>query len=258
MVEDNLINQKVATRFLERLGHQVQVAGNGKDALVPLDVLTLDLGFMDVQMPEMDGFEATAAIRERERVSGGHLPIFAMTAHAMKGDRERCLAAGMDEYLSKPIQENKIMQAIKTITEQVHVSQKAAESTKCADAAFDPAAAMEHLGGDETFLAEIGSLFLVEGSKLMEAIRTGVARNDAQVILRAAHSLKGEAGHLSATSVVEAARQLELLMSDGRLIGLDDAMAKLECSFALLITGLNEFVAESSGAEVALEVSAIS
>src|SRR6185437_10044723 len=103
LVEDNPVNQKVATGLLEREGHLVTVAGNGREAVAAVGRETFDLVFMDVQMPEMDGLEATATIRELERDSGARLPIVAMTAHAMKGDEERCLAAGMDVYITKPI-----------------------------------------------------------------------------------------------------------------------------------------------------------
>jgi signal transduction histidine kinase/DNA-binding response OmpR family regulator len=103
LAEDNPVNQRVALRLLERDGHQVTIAGNGKEALQAFEMQTFDLILMDVQMPEMDGFEATAEVRARERVTGRHIPIVAMTAHAMTGDRERCLAAGMDDYLPKPI-----------------------------------------------------------------------------------------------------------------------------------------------------------
>jgi two-component system sensor histidine kinase/response regulator len=103
LVEDNAINQKLAARLLEKRGHTVAIAGNGKEALAALEKQSFDLVFMDVQMPEMDGFEATAAIRGKEKASGNHLPIIAMTAHAMAGDRERCLEAGMDDYITKPI-----------------------------------------------------------------------------------------------------------------------------------------------------------
>jgi len=102
-VEDNEVNQKLAQRLLEKRGHHVTVTGNGREALAALDREDFDVAFMDVQMPEMDGFGATAAIRARERETGSHLPIIAMTAHAIQGDRERCLAAGMDSYISKPI-----------------------------------------------------------------------------------------------------------------------------------------------------------
>src|ERR1700730_12662381 len=103
LVEDNAENQVLATRLLEKRGHSVIVAGNGKEALAVLEKQSFDLVFMDVQMPEMDGFEATAAIRAKEKISGNHLPIIAMTAHAMVGDKERCLEAGMDDYITKPI-----------------------------------------------------------------------------------------------------------------------------------------------------------
>ena len=103
LAEDNSVNQRVATRMLEKWGHRVVVAGNGSEAMQALERESFDLVLMDVQMPEMGGFEATAAIREKEKVTGRHLPIVAMTAHAMKGDAQRCLEAGMDAYISKPV-----------------------------------------------------------------------------------------------------------------------------------------------------------
>jgi len=104
LAEDNPVNQRLASRLLEKRGHSVVVAGNGREALEVLEKEYFDLVFMDVQMPVMDGFEATAAIRKKEGDSGIHLPVVALTAHAMKGDREKCLAGGMDGYLTKPIQ----------------------------------------------------------------------------------------------------------------------------------------------------------
>jgi PAS domain S-box-containing protein len=112
LVEDNAVNQLLATRLLERRGHSVTVAGNGKEALVVLEKGSFDLVLMDVQMPEMDGFEATAAIREKEKHFGNHLPVIAMTAHAMKGDKERCLAAGMDDYITKPIRPEELAELL--------------------------------------------------------------------------------------------------------------------------------------------------
>jgi CheY-like chemotaxis protein len=115
LAEDNVVNQVLACRLLEKHGHSVVVAGNGRKALEALDKQKFDLVVMDVSMPEMDGFEAVAAIRTREEKTGSHIPIIAMTAHAMKGDCERCLAAGMDAYISKPIQPNELIQAINTL-----------------------------------------------------------------------------------------------------------------------------------------------
>jgi two-component system sensor histidine kinase/response regulator len=113
LVEDNPVNQVLAVRLLEKRGHAVAVAGNGKEALVALEKQAFDLVLMDVQMPVMDGFEATAAIREKEKTSGNHLPVIAMTAHAMVGDKERCLEAGMDDYITKPIRGEELSDLLK-------------------------------------------------------------------------------------------------------------------------------------------------
>ena len=113
LAEDNAVNQRLAVRLLEKRGHTVTVANNGREALAALvEKAVFDLVLMDVQMPEMDGFEATAEIRRRERASGAHIPIIAMTAHAMQGDRERCLEAGMDAYISKPINAQHLFEVI--------------------------------------------------------------------------------------------------------------------------------------------------
>jgi CheY-like chemotaxis protein len=112
LAEDNMVNQKVVVHFLEKEGHTVQIAANGREAVSALERERFDLVLMDVQMPEMDGFEATAAIRARERFTGARLPILAMTAHAMSGDRERCLAAGMDGYVAKPVHKAELLEAI--------------------------------------------------------------------------------------------------------------------------------------------------
>jgi CheY-like chemotaxis protein len=122
LAEDNPVNQTLAVHVLEKRGYTVVVAGDGRAALAALDLAALDedkfdLVLMDVQMPEMDGFEATAAIRARERLTGAHLPIIAMTAHALKGDQERCLAAGMDGYISKPI---RVQELLATVEDRLH------------------------------------------------------------------------------------------------------------------------------------------
>jgi CheY-like chemotaxis protein len=117
LAEDNAVNQKVASRFLEKEGHHVTLASDGRQALAALDRENFDVVLMDVQMPEMDGFEATAIIRAGERDTGKRLPIIAMTAHAMKGDRERCLAAGMDSYIAKPITASELIELLEKFSD---------------------------------------------------------------------------------------------------------------------------------------------
>ena len=116
LAEDNAVNQMLAARFIEKRGHTATVVGNGREALEALEQSSFDIVLMDVQMPEMDGFEATAEIRKKERITGKHIPILAMTAHAMSGDRERCLAAGMDGYVSKPIRADELFREIDACT----------------------------------------------------------------------------------------------------------------------------------------------
>jgi CheY-like chemotaxis protein len=116
VAEDNAVNQRLVVRILERCGHSVVVAATGRQALAALAASSFDVVLMDCQMPEMDGFEATAAIRAGERASGAYLPIIALTAHAMKGDEERCLAAGMDSYVTKPVDANKLLDALDRVT----------------------------------------------------------------------------------------------------------------------------------------------
>jgi CheY-like chemotaxis protein len=115
LVEDSVFNQKVAVGLLQKHGHTVVVANHGREALARLDSADFDLILMDVEMPEMDGLEATAIIREQEKGTGSHVPIVAMTAHAMKGDRERCLAAGMDDYVSKPIRAQQLFDTLASV-----------------------------------------------------------------------------------------------------------------------------------------------
>jgi CheY-like chemotaxis protein len=115
IAEDNIVNQRVASRMLEKRGHVVVVANNGSLALAELEKRAFDVVLMDVQMPGVDGYQATAAIREREKLTGKHLRIIAMTAHAMEGDREKCLAAGMDEYIPKPIRAQEVIEAVEAV-----------------------------------------------------------------------------------------------------------------------------------------------
>jgi two-component system sensor histidine kinase/response regulator len=150
LAEDNPVNQRVAARLLTKRGHRVTVANNGREALDALERAVFDIVLMDVQMPGMGGFEATAAIRERERRDGGRVRIVAMTAHALKGDRERCLAAGMDGYLAKPVDRLELFAAVEAGGPSAGASAHPNEAP-----AFDAADARGRLAGDDHLLAEI-------------------------------------------------------------------------------------------------------
>jgi CheY-like chemotaxis protein len=203
LAEDNVVNQRVAIGLLSRRGHDVTVAANGREAIAAVERDAFDVVLMDVQMPEMGGFEATEAIRRRERETGGHLTIIAMTAHAMSGDEERCLAAGMDGYLSKPIDREKLFALVENAG--------AAREGREAPPPLDRAGLLDRLGGDEQLLADVVGLFLEDCPAQLAALRRAVDARDPESIRAAAHALKGAAGNLSAHGLCEAARAMELI-----------------------------------------------
>ncbi|MGH9532152.1 MAG: response regulator [Terriglobales bacterium] len=231
VVEDNPVNQKLAMRLLEKRGHKVEVAGNGREALETLGKKPFDLVLMDLQMPEMGGLEATARIREKERKSGGHVPIVAMTAHAMKGDRERCLEAGMDGYVSKPVRKNDLFEAIEAA---VSSDQKPAGSTEPAReaAALDFEEVLEQLAGDKELLRELVELFLKNSPKTLAALHGGVETGNPKAVQAAAHSLKGTLGHLAAKDAVATAEELESRGREGNLEGAEALLTRLERQIA--------------------------
>jgi CheY-like chemotaxis protein len=227
LVEDNIVNQKVAVHLLEQWGHAVTVAANGREALSALETGTFDLILMDVQMPEMDGFEATAAIRAREAQASrdqgaegppsaiAHIPIFAMTAHAMKGDRERCLEAGMNGYISKPIQAQELFDLIEEWTSEVLRPQPRERPNGHKDDLFGQM--MLRFDGDLAFMMELTTAFLDECVNLLGAMREAVKQGDASALARAAHSLKGAVANFPAQPAVEAALRLEMIGRQGDL-----------------------------------------
>ncbi|MGH9510272.1 MAG: response regulator, partial [Terriglobales bacterium] len=231
VAEDNPVNQKLAMRLLEKRGHKVEVAGNGREALETLGKKPFDLVLMDLQMPEMGGLEATARIREKERKSGGHVPIVAMTAHAMKGDRERCLEAGMDGYVSKPVRKNDLFEAIEAA---VSSDQKPAGSTEPAReaAALDFEEVLEQLAGDKELLRELAELFLKNSPKTLAALHGGVETGNPKAVQAAAHSLKGTLGHLAAKDAVATAEELESRGREGNLEGAEALLTRLERQIA--------------------------
>jgi two-component system sensor histidine kinase/response regulator len=235
LAEDNLVNQKVAVRFMEKRGHGTVVAESGKQALAAWESQFFDLILMDVQMPEMGGFEATAAIRQEERKNGRHIPIIAMTAHAMKGDRERCLAAGMDAYLSKPIDASELFELIESITPD--------RAGKQHDPVDTPAL-LARVDGDMGFLRELIALFLDDCPKMLARIRDAIGHHDAEALRSAAHALKGSVANFSAPAAVAAALNLETLGREARLAEAEAAYRDFEIQVEQVERALRE-VAEA-------------
>ncbi|QEL19635.1 PAS domain S-box protein [Limnoglobus roseus] len=228
LAEDNLINQKVAIGILEAAGHQVTVVSNGTEAVAATGKEPFDVILMDLQMPVMDGFQATAAIRAREQGTGQHTPIIALTAHAMKGDQERCRAGGMDGYVSKPIQPEGLLLAIEQCVPQAGVSAEVATPEREAgDASLDRAALLNRVRGNAKLLVEILELCPVELTKLQKELELAVSRMDAQGIQSAAHTLKGTLGNLTATEAYETAKCLEEMGRNGDFGHVPDAFNRL-------------------------------
>ena len=231
LVEDGLINQRVATAFLERAGHRVSLANNGQQAVDMTEQRAFDLVLMDVQMPVMDGHEATAIIRERERRTGGHLRIIAMTAAAMKGDREECMEAGMDAYISKPIDPDELLQ---TFAQQVgshepSVPEEAAPATvrTGTPCRVDFDAAARHVPGGLNDLEELAKLFLEECSKLMDEFTGGLASAEPKAVRRAAHTLRNSARIVEAQEVAECSARAEVLAANEEFRDLEICLPEL-------------------------------
>jgi signal transduction histidine kinase/DNA-binding response OmpR family regulator len=223
LAEDNPVNQKLTVRLLQKQGHTVMVVDNGQAALAALAQHAFDLVLMDVQMPVLDGLEATAAIREQEKTTSAHTPIIAMTAHAMKGDQERCLAAGMDGYLSKPIKLDDLDAAItRVLGDKSTLVPPASESPVTLHSALDA------VDGDKVFLKEVLEVFLKGYPMLVAALRVSIKAGDAQQTERAAHSLKGAVGIFGVGAAYHLAYELETLSRAGHLEGAQAILEELE------------------------------
>jgi signal transduction histidine kinase/DNA-binding response OmpR family regulator len=221
LAEDNLAAQLVGKKTLEKAGYTVQVADDGLGVLWMLEEREFDLVLMDVEMPQMDGLEATRAIREREAGSSQHIPILAVTAYAAKEDQERCLEAGVDGYLSKPVSPEKLHTAIEHFL----------SPDRAGDAAppVDLAVALEATNGDKELLLEAVKLFLERDyPRHLEGLRAGLARRDARAIKRAAHGIKGVVDSFGGRAACDAALRLETIGRKGDLDGAQSAMAALE------------------------------
>ena len=274
LAEDNPINQKVTCQMLGKWGHSVLIAGDGEEVLGHLQRESFDLVIMDVQMPGMNGLEATCAIRQSETGTDRHIPIIALTAHAMDSDVERCLEAGMDRYLSKPIRAAALFEEINDLLFAEHRPEKAtagslegaanrrsARTTRspgsCASSVagetdeeiFDKIELMERLSGDVALLSEIVEGFSESCPKLLSDVAKALDSGDGSALEQSAHALKGAVSNFAAKDVFDAAWNLEMAGREGRLGRAKQALAGLSERLSLLIPALKAFVKEEAACE---------
>jgi signal transduction histidine kinase/CheY-like chemotaxis protein len=262
LADDNEFNRRVGRMKLEKRGHRVVVVGNGQAALDAVERETFDVALMDVQMPDMDGLEATAIIRRGEG-AGRHLPIIAMTAHAMKGDRERFLAAGMDAYVAKPVRDQELWDAIDALvppdaklaldqtappppsTEQSEdppvpetsgqlpappqapQAQPPSQPPPTATPALDREAVLARVGGNLSLLRELAGVFDTDCANLTAEIRAGLERQELAAVVRPVHTLKGVVGFFGTPTAVRASQELDALAKKGDLTGVSAGLGNL-------------------------------
>jgi PAS domain S-box-containing protein len=250
LAEDNLVNQKVAVRILEKLGYRVDLANNGAEAVKALETALYDLVLMDLHMPQMDGFQATQHIRSmRPPNRNRNVPIIAITANAMKGDREECLEAGMDDYLSKPIQPEELAETIARWTSAGPVGVKehrTGAGRKDSDSVFDRSALLNRVGGDQEIVAEVLQLFFQDIPRQIQSLEEAVSKGDTGLAMRRAHSIKGAAANVGAYALQEAALLVETASRDGQLSGAANLVEALSEEF----DKLKQFLALDEGGEV--------
>ena len=223
VAEDTAFNQKFIQRLLDRWNHQISLVGNGREALEALKNESFDIVLMDVQMPLVNGLEATKTIRLDEQQSKNHMPIIAMTAHAIKGDRERCLEAGMDEYISKPIDSDKLFDAIEKLTK----ASGNPDGTEDLSPAIDKEALLKAFDDDWNFLKEVVDVFLSDYPRLLDDLRRAHKERDSDTLMRAAHSLKGMMKNFQAEPAAEVAFELEKKGKEENFDGVPDTIETL-------------------------------
>ena len=253
LAEDNAINRQVIGRMLERKGHTVVIAGNGREALDLLEKTSFDMVLMDVQMPEVDGYGATAAIREREKLSGQHLPILAVTAHSRPDELQRCLAAGMDGCVTKPIHEADLWDAMHGVM-GVACQSEIPPVVRRDPVAFDENVVLSRVNGDLDLLRDIVGLFLEDCPLRITRMREAVSRGDANGLETASHALKGAIANFTTNGAYQAAQQVESLARSRELGACEVAIGILEAELSNLtpelirLAGMTTWV-KSSGCE---------
>jgi len=263
LAEDHIVNQELAMGILDLAGHVTTLARNGKEAVDALSYQQFDVVLMDVQMPEMDGFQATAIIRERERETGGHIPIIAMTAHAMTGYREKCLAAGMDEYLSKPVRATQLLEVLgrieprtvaptpasKPIAAAAELGQVSPMTEQFQGAIFDKEEACRQCLDNTDLLRRVVQSFHDSLPSLKSELRDALAARDATAVAKAAHTLKGATGSIVAQRASLASLAVEQAAKAGDLTTADAGWESLSRELGELEQTIGQFLIEIPVAE---------
>jgi two-component system, sensor histidine kinase and response regulator len=241
VAEDNPVNRKLVTTLLQKRGHRVKAVANGRlacDYVAAASGQTCDVLLMDLQMPEMGGFEATQEIRARERDSSRHLPIVALTAHAMQGDRQRCLDAGMDGYLSKPIDVNELIATVERFGGAATTVAVPTGTAADDGLLFDERAALTYAGGDRELLGQVIAIFRGDTPAALRRMRKALEKHDAEALGHAAHAMKGaiatvgsSAGRAAAAELEQMARANRLDAAQGTLTRLEHLLAQLDGEF---------------------------
>ncbi len=243
LAEDNVVNQKLAVALLEKLGHHVTVANNGLEALARIDEQKFDLVLMDVQMPEMDGLEATRELRRREENTGNRLKVVATTAHAMKRDRERCIESGMDDYLCKPIRFQDLSDKLKELFSGLVAAIDQAElSRRFGDTDINWCEALENVGGDQQLLREVIRICLEETPVLMQNVLEAVELEDPEAVSVTTHKLKGALLFLNPPRVMDTAEQVERLAAARDLRALRPAIDQMRMRIDAVRQRLGDFL----------------
>lgn len=243
IAEDNAVNETIMVQFVAKLGHDSIVAHNGAEAVDLSKNKNPDLIFMDIQMPVMDGLESTRAIRDREGASGGHVPIYALTAHAMKGDADRCLNSGMDGYLSKPIHMSDIRELLSSKTFLRGHSTAAANHVP---SPWNSMETLDRMGNDQELLKEVIHIFLKEFPGLLTQMKHAIEVNDGLQLACIAHTLKGSLGYFGAGVSTGIARKLEELGRQSDFSAAPDVLAELERELASLRLAIESFLRASA------------
>ena len=238
VAEDNATNQKLVSAMLDQQGHTATVVGNGTLAVQRAAQEPFDVILMDVQMPEMSGIEATAAIRKQEEGTGRHLPIVALTARAMAGDREQCLAAGMDAYVAKPVRAAELFSAIDAAIAGTPPSQRPALSPETPVSSVNVSVLLSGFGGRSDLVAEVIDVFLADAPVMLTRLRHAGAGADAGELAAAAHAIKGSAGLFSQGEAYERARALEIRARSGDASNAAAACDEIDASLSRLVSEL--------------------